>query len=247
MLGNLAQNWATKDLPGAFAWANNYPPSEIRDNLFRHIALAVPQGERLELYDLDLETARFSAITWPAEWSGMESRLLRRRRGEPLGPSDPMPQSGLLEVPRFGLGPSGGGEQEWLLLELDVTYTRAHKLPDLLVRHLGAGGINGLFLAKALANGQEFAPLKELWITEGDIDALLNEKASYKDIKFAETDTPPQSLLNSDRMYVKLLDALRGMEPSIPPMKDGKSPLVDEIDLYVTTTDIRGAVVPLPW
>jgi signal transduction histidine kinase len=43
-------------------------------------------------------------------------------------------------VPRFGLGPSGGGEQEWLLLELDVTYTRAHKLPDLLVRHLGAGG-----------------------------------------------------------------------------------------------------------
>ena len=28
-----------------------------------------------------------------------------------------------------------------------------------------AGGINGLFLAKALANGQEFAPLKELWIT----------------------------------------------------------------------------------
>lgn len=108
-----------------------------------------------------------------------------------------------------------------------------------------AGGINGLFLAKALANGQEFAPLKELWITEGDIDALLNDKASYKDIKFAETDTPPQSLLNSDRMYVKLLDALRGMEPAIPPMKDGKSALVDEIDLYVTTTDIRGAVVPL--
>lgn len=108
-----------------------------------------------------------------------------------------------------------------------------------------AGGINGLFLAKALANGQEFAPLKELWINEGDIDALLNDKASYKDIKFAETDTPPQSLLNSDRMYVKLLDALRGMAQAIAPMKDGKSALVDELDLYVTTTDIRGAVVPL--
>jgi patatin-related protein len=108
-----------------------------------------------------------------------------------------------------------------------------------------AGGINGLFLAKALANGQEFAPLKQLWITEGDIDALLNDQASYKDIKFAETDSPPQSLLNSDRMYVKLLEALRGMEPAIPPIANGESALVDEIDLYVTTTDIRGAVVPL--
>jgi len=108
-----------------------------------------------------------------------------------------------------------------------------------------AGGINGLFLAKALANGQEFASLKELWITEGDIDALLNDQESYKDIKFAETDSPPQSLLNSDRMYVKLLGALQGMQPAIPPTQDGKSALVDEIDLYVTTTDIRGAVVPL--
>jgi patatin-related protein len=108
-----------------------------------------------------------------------------------------------------------------------------------------AGGINGLFLAKALANGQEFAPLKQLWITEGDIDALLNDQASYEGMKFAESASPPQSLLNSDRMYVKLLDALRDMKPAIAPMADGASPLVDEIDLYVTTTDIRGAVVPL--
>jgi patatin-related protein len=108
-----------------------------------------------------------------------------------------------------------------------------------------AGGINGLFLAKALANGQEFAPLKQLWIQEGDIDSLLNDKASYTGLKFAATGAPPQSLLNSDRMYVKLLEALDGMETTIPPTGSGESPLVDEIDLFVTTTDIRGAVVPL--
>lgn len=108
-----------------------------------------------------------------------------------------------------------------------------------------AGGINGLFLAKALANGQEFAPLKKLWIQEGDIDGLLNDEASYKGLEFAKTDSPPQSLLNSDRMYVKLLDALGGMATAIKPIGNGESPLVDEIDLFVTTTDIRGAVVPL--
>jgi patatin-related protein len=108
-----------------------------------------------------------------------------------------------------------------------------------------AGGINGLFLAKALANGQKFAPLKDLWIQEGDIDRLLNDDASYKGLAFAKTDSPPQSLLNSDRMYLKLLGALRDMPTEIPLDVEGKSPLVDEIDLFVTTTDIRGAVVPL--
>jgi hypothetical protein len=80
-----------------------------------------------------------------------------------------------------------------------------------------AGGINGLFLAKALVNGQEFAPLKQLWITEGDIDTLLNDQTSYDGLTFAETGSPPQSLLNSDRMYVKLLGALRNMKRSSRP------------------------------
>jgi patatin-related protein len=133
----------------------------------------------------------------------------------------------------------------------DPFLSNAPPSPDLRTRFVvdtiagtSAGGINGLFLAKALVNGQEFAPLKQLWITEGDIDGLLNDKASYKGLEFAETDSPPQSLLNSDRMYVKLLEALRDMGPVIAPV-NGKSPLVDEIDLYVTTTDIRGAVVPI--
>jgi len=108
-----------------------------------------------------------------------------------------------------------------------------------------AGGINGLFLAKALANGQKFAPLKKLWIQEGDIDSLLNDEASYNGLEFAKTDSPPQSLLNSDRMYLKLVDALGNMATAIKPIGESESPLVDEIDLFITTTDIRGAVVPL--
>src|SRR6267378_1229075 len=37
-----------------------------------------------------------------------------------------------------------------------------------------AGGINGIFLAKALANGQDMEQLKDLWVTEGDIETLIN-------------------------------------------------------------------------
>lgn len=112
-----------------------------------------------------------------------------------------------------------------------------------------AGGINGIFLAKALVSGQKFAPLKTLWIEEGDINRLLNDSASYEGLEFAKTGSAPQSLLNSDRMYVKLLDAFEKMEKEsegkVAPTARGDSQLVDELDLYVTTTDIRGAVVPL--
>lgn len=112
-----------------------------------------------------------------------------------------------------------------------------------------AGGINGLFLAKALVSGQKFAPLKKLWVEEGDINRLLNDNTSYEGLEFARTGSAPQSLLNSDRMYVKLLDALENMakdnEGRIAPTAGGESRLVDELDLFITTTDIRGAVVPL--
>ncbi|HEU0084203.1 MAG TPA: patatin-like protein, partial [Bradyrhizobium sp.] len=107
-----------------------------------------------------------------------------------------------------------------------------------------AGGINGAFLAKALANGQDFSPLKKLWIQEGDIEKLLNDDASYQGLEYAKVDAPARSLLNSDRMYVKLLDAFQNMNTVMQPIGN-ESPLADEIDLYMTTTDIRGSVVPM--
>jgi patatin-related protein len=108
-----------------------------------------------------------------------------------------------------------------------------------------AGGINGAFLAKALANGQEFSPLKNLWIQEGNIESLLNDEASYEGLEYAKDGSPTRSLLNSDRMYIKLLEAFQDMATVMPPIGVSESPLVDEIDLYMTTTDIRGSVVPL--
>jgi hypothetical protein len=48
VLGNLAQRWTEQDLPAATAWADNYPPGEVRDALFLHIALAQSQTDPVQ-------------------------------------------------------------------------------------------------------------------------------------------------------------------------------------------------------
>jgi hypothetical protein len=41
-----------------------------------------------------------------------------------------------------------------------------------------AGGINAIYLAKALANGQSIDGLKGIWLDQGDIAKLINDKQS---------------------------------------------------------------------
>src|SRR5215213_1630526 len=73
-----------------------------------------------------------------------------------------------------------------------------------------AGGINGVFLAKGLANGQDIGGLENLWIEEGDVRTLINDKKSVGGpVKLQD---PPTSLLNSERMYFELLKAFDKME-----------------------------------
>src|SRR3546814_10117309 len=46
-----------------------------------------------------------------------------------------------------------------------------------IVAGASAGGINGIFLARALATGQSLDPLTELWLTDADVDRLLDPDA----------------------------------------------------------------------
>ena len=105
-----------------------------------------------------------------------------------------------------------------------------------------AGGINGIFLAKALAGCEPIDQLRELWIGEGDIATLVNDDASLAGTLLA-AQRPPRSVLNSRRMYWQLLSALDGMDAAV----DGASasPLVDELDLWITATDVHGLVLPI--
>jgi patatin-related protein len=111
-----------------------------------------------------------------------------------------------------------------------------------------AGGINGVFLAKALARNQGMAGLKQLWLSEGDLGKLLNDKRSVRDLRGFKVKRPQASLLNSQRMYRKLLEALDNMDTAraenTTEVEKKLSPLVRELDLFITTTDIDG--IPLP-
>jgi patatin-related protein len=105
-----------------------------------------------------------------------------------------------------------------------------------------AGGINGVFLAKALANNSNIDALQDLWFDEGGIEKLLNDKGSYEGVGKQPPET--ESLLNSRRMYKKLLDALDAVDGAARAVAS-TSPLADEIDLFATTTDIEGVPVPI--
>jgi patatin-related protein len=104
-----------------------------------------------------------------------------------------------------------------------------------------AGGINAIFLAKALASGREIDGLARLWEAEADLGKLINDRESLADLPRLARSGQPKSLLNSQRMYVRLLQALESMDPALG---DGL-PLVDEVDLFVTATDLEGLPVRL--
>jgi patatin-related protein len=107
-----------------------------------------------------------------------------------------------------------------------------------IITGTSAGGINGVFLAKALANDQKISALSDLWATEGDIARLLNDRGALVGTPSQKLERPPASLLSGQRMLLLLLRALDHVSRSAAAAP--KSPYADEIDLWVTATDLTG-------
>jgi len=91
-----------------------------------------------------------------------------------------------------------------------------------------AGGINAIFLGKALANGQSLDRLSRLWLEEASLSRLWNKEVS------------PRSLLSGREIYAMLLTALNDMDES-----GGSGPLQPEMDVFITATDIQGLELPI--
>ncbi|HBD07596.1 MAG TPA: hypothetical protein DCZ69_04995, partial [Syntrophobacteraceae bacterium] len=97
-----------------------------------------------------------------------------------------------------------------------------------------AGGINGIMLAYALCNQKEFSPSAQLWRRDGDIRSLLH----------SPEDEAPASVLDSQGYYQeRLASAFRDM----PDISEGSAEKelcsgFDELDLFVTGTDVNGNV-----
>ena len=113
-----------------------------------------------------------------------------------------------------------------------------------IITGASAGGINGIFLAKALANNQQLRNLRDLWIEQADLDLLLNDKKSVADLNGQlKNQTPPQALLNGPRLYLELLKAFRSMGADAAETTHFDD--LRELDLFVTATVAWGEVLPL--
>ena len=79
-----------------------------------------------------------------------------------------------------GATPASGsqGVYQQLLADLEAhAGSRIRVLPD-IVAGASAGGINGVFLAQAIATGQSLDPLTDLWLTSADVEALIDTSAA---------------------------------------------------------------------
>ena len=128
--------------------------------------------------------------------------------------------------PRLRAPESTETEYRKLALHLGKGRVRTRFVVDIL-SGTSAGGINGICLAKALANDTSLEDLKRIWLEVGDIGALVNDVAA-----------DPKSLLDSGTMHRQLVQALAKMNRK--PGDPKRSTLVDELDLWVTATDLDG-------
>lgn len=115
-----------------------------------------------------------------------------------------------------------------------------------------AGGINAVYLAKALVDNKSLKGLRDLWVNEAELTRLLNDKGSLEGLPPGFLDVPPESVLNGRRFYRKLLDALHQIDDDAPlplpdpqPANPNAPPYVDELDLLITATDFDGAKLEL--
>ena len=118
-----------------------------------------------------------------------------------------------------------------------------------LLSGTSAGGINSVFLAKALANNLQLDTLRDLWVETADFANLLNDRQGKA--KPHQQQDPPRSLVNSPLMYSMLLEALDKMDPrkKDPEKKQNaqktNSPYVEQLDLFTTFTDVQGQTISL--
>lgn len=105
-----------------------------------------------------------------------------------------------------------------------------------IISGTSAGGINGVALAKALALGaRDLKILRRVWSEEADFGKLLNDRFMVS--AFGKT----ESLLDGRYMYDMLHKTLGEMNQGVT-----GQPLVDDtLDLFVTTTDLKGQEAPI--
>ena len=150
-----------------------------------------------------------------------------------------------------GLGPDDDSPTERVYRRLlrfihehDEHRVRTRVVVD-VIAGTSAGGINGVYLAKALAHNRSQEKLRDVWIERGDISQLLRGPAripwrarAFRLLLAASARSP----LNGDAMSRWLYEALEAMDAgaSQPAELTTLMPDDHELELFVTTTDFAG-------
>jgi len=124
-----------------------------------------------------------------------------------------------------------------------------------IIAGTSAGGINGVCLARGLAEGRSLNGFRNLWLDQADMEELLAGHALFPWgqakmwSKLAESVARlgwhhDDGLLDGDLMSRLLYQALNDMEPT----ENGASliPADESLDLFVTTTDVYGYDTVIP-
>ena len=137
-----------------------------------------------------------------------------------------------------------GGDGPALIHHL-LRRRRRRRLTVDVLSGTSAGGLNAIFLAKALTqNVEPSQTLRHLWRRHGGFGERLDRT------------TGAHSLFNGYDYYDRMLDALQGMSrdaaDSLPDQPADQLPdqpadrLVDALDVYLTATNLRGVHLELP-
>lgn len=95
-----------------------------------------------------------------------------------------------------------------------------------IISGASAGGINGILLAKALAEGADLEVVRRIWVHEAHLLDLLRDRSERE----------PRSLLSTQRFEQLLASALDDMDSD-----SEATPLVRALDLFVSATRLE------PW
>jgi patatin-related protein len=114
-----------------------------------------------------------------------------------------------------------------------------------VVAGTSAGGINGIFLAKALAHNLSQDSLRDLWFDKGDIKKLLRGPSwvpIFLKAPFLLARGIKKAPLRGKDMSIWLYNALRGMDDggASPPALETLMPDGHLLQLFVTMTDFYG-------
>jgi patatin-related protein len=113
-----------------------------------------------------------------------------------------------------------------------------------IIAGTSAGGINGVYLAKALAHNRSQDALRDLWLDKGDIGTIMRGWTRipwWMRTPWLLLRARRKAPLHGDSMSVWLYDALQQMDKERKPAEIATlMPRDHRLELYVTTTDFYG-------